>query len=130
MGRREQVEQRNAELTKAAANKDLEALANFYEEDAYLLPPGAEVVHGRDGVRARFANFLPNATSLDMQFEVIDIIEAGDIVVDIAHMAVSAGRASGETHSHRSKHIVIWREQADGTLKIAAEAINRDDPNM
>jgi ketosteroid isomerase-like protein len=35
---------------------------------------------------------------------------------------------SGETASHHSKHVVVWRQQPDGNLKIVAEAINRDAP--
>ena len=123
---REQIERLNAELTKIIAAKDLTALVAMYEEDAWLLPPGAPVVQGRDAISARFNAFMSTVETLDMQFEVIDVVDAGDVLVDLAHIRTAAQRRDGEAHHQKSKHIVIWRKQSDGTFKIAAEAINRD----
>ena len=123
---REQIESLNAELTKVIAAKDIAALVAMYEEGAWLLPPGAPVVQGRDAIQARFDAFIGTVETLDMQFEVIDVIDAGDVLVDLAHIRTSAQRRDGEGHTQKSKHIVIWRKQPDGTFKIAAEAINRD----
>jgi uncharacterized protein (TIGR02246 family) len=128
MSRREQIESLNAELSKAAANKDTAGIAGFYEEGARLLPPGAPIVEGRENIQARFDAFIPNAKSMSMVFDLVDVIEAGDIAIDISRMTVSVERPSGETASHVSKHVVVWRQQPDGELKIVVEAINRDAP--
>jgi ketosteroid isomerase-like protein len=126
MSRREQIESLNAELSKAAANKDTAGIAAFYEEGARLLPPGAPIVEGRENILARFNAFIPNAKSMSMVFDLVDVIEAGDVVIDISRMTVSVERPSGESASHVSKHVVVWRQQPDGDLKIVVEAINRD----
>ena len=126
MSRREQIESVNAEISKAAADKDTAGIAGLYEEGARLLPPGAPLVEGRENIQARFDAFIPNAKTLSMTFDLVDVIESGDVSVAIGHITVAAERPSGESHSHTSKHLVVWREQADGSLKIAAEAINRD----
>jgi uncharacterized protein (TIGR02246 family) len=126
MSRREQIESLNAELSKAAANKDTAGIASFYEERALLLPPGAPIVEGRENIKARFDAFIPNAQSLNMAFDLVDVIEAGDVAIDISRITITVQRPSGETASHHSKHVVVWRQQPDGNLKIVAEAINRD----
>jgi uncharacterized protein (TIGR02246 family) len=126
MSRREQIESLNAELSKAAANKDTAGIAGLYEEGALLLPPGAPIVKGRENIQARFDAFIPNAKSMSMVFDLVDVIEAGDVVIDVSRMTVSVERPSGETASHVSKHVVVWRQQPDGDLKIVVEAINRD----
>ncbi|HEY2651651.1 MAG TPA: hypothetical protein VGI50_07010 [Solirubrobacteraceae bacterium] len=75
MSRREQIESLNAELSKAAANKDTAGIAGFYEERALLLPPGAPIVEGRENFQPRFDAFIPNAQSLNMAFDLVDVIE-------------------------------------------------------
>jgi ketosteroid isomerase-like protein len=83
---------------------------------------------GRDTLEARHTAFIETVESQEFEFDIIDVIDSGDVVVEIAHISSTIHFRNGETHSNRIKHMVIWREQADGTLKIAAEAVNRDAP--
>jgi hypothetical protein len=56
-----------------------------------------------------------------MAFDLVDVIEPGDIAIEISRITVTMQRPRGETASHNSKHVVVWRQQPDGNLKIVAE---------
>lgn len=129
MSSREQIEALKDELSRLIANKDVAAIAAFYEDEAFMLPPDKPLIEGRDGIVARHSGFLGTVETMEWRSEIIDIIESGDVVVDISHIRNSAKLRSGADHRQESKHIVVWRKQPDGTLKIAAEVINRDAPN-
>ena len=126
---REEIEERKAELSKMVAVKDIPGIGALYEEDVWQLPPDMPLIQGRDRVVNRFGTFLDRVESLDWKSEIIEVFDGGDIVVDVSHIRNSGQLRSGGTHTQKSKHIVVWRRQPDGTLKIAAEVINRDAPN-
>src|SRR5690349_19836551 len=46
------IEQLNQNFIAAFAKGDFQALAAMYTEDAYLLPPGAEMIKGRSDIQS------------------------------------------------------------------------------
>ena len=59
-----------------ALNKgDAKALAAFYTEDAYLLPPGGDLIHGRSAIETFYREHLTSAT---FTYTSIDITPLGD----------------------------------------------------
>lgn len=122
----EEIAKRKDEYAKVSASQDAAAIADFYEDGALFLPPGAPLVNGRDAVEARLAKFLGTAASLKMEPEIVSVIESGDITIEVTRFLMTMQPVDGDPRSHWAKHLVVWREQSDGTLKIVAEALNRD----
>jgi ketosteroid isomerase-like protein len=76
---------------------------------AQLIPDIAGVFHGHDGVRAFWRRWL--SAWKDLQFEVQDILDAGDDVVLLIHNQRQWGRHSGiETEVPPYAHIYSFRE--------------------
>lgn len=96
---------------EVVAKRDYARLDRVYTRDARILPPGAEMISGREAIKA----FWPAAIqALDVkacELKSVEVIAGGDGIVEIgsAVLTTGAGAATG-------KYIVYWREE-DGAWK-------------
>jgi ketosteroid isomerase-like protein len=135
MGTREEIERLTAEFARAATDKNFAALGLFYEEGARFLPPGGPMAEGPTEIQAAQQKIIESGVkTLDLR--AIDVIEAGDFVIEIGQITVTiqpAGIKSlfllmiGKRRlTIHGKSIVVWHRQKDGTLKIVADTFNHN----
>jgi ketosteroid isomerase-like protein len=92
---------------KAYNDKNADALAALYAEDAQLLPPGATEVSGRDAIRAYFVN------DIEKQWAMIHIKSDSSGVG--GDWGWRSGSWSAETMPMATgKYIEVWHRTADG----------------
>ena len=103
----------------AENKKDAAALANFYDEDAVLMPSKEEPVIGKAAIaewyRKLVANprFAPFTLALDWNsFHVV-----GDIAIATAVFDGDLTRNEKQIH-FRGKHLLVWKKQKDGAWKM------------
>lgn len=94
-------------------------MAQFYTEDARYLAPGSPIVKGRAEIARLFRENLAAGPGT-VQFVSGDVLEGGDLVVDVGRISGASGRAA--------KYVVVYQRQGDGRLKIAVDAYNGDTP--
>ena len=114
---------------KAAQEKDADAAAANYAEDATWLPPNAPVVKGRDGIRAGWAQMvtLPGFT-IDWQITNLEVARSGDLAYTVYAYQMSFTGPNGAPVKDHGKDLAVWKKQADGSWKMQAEAFNSDLP--
>jgi uncharacterized protein (TIGR02246 family) len=105
----------------AAFNKgDSNALAAMYTEDAYVLPAGADMVHGRDKIAAFYAQAAQQ------------LGDAKVTTVDVLRLGRSAAREIGtvtlktkgdQPQEMTGKYAVVWRK-VDGQWMIETDIWN------
>jgi ketosteroid isomerase-like protein len=96
-----------AGFEKAYNDKDADALAALYTEDAQLLPPGATEVSGRDAIRAYFVG--------DIEKHWAKISVNSDSSGVGGEWAWRSGTWSAESMPMATgKYIAVWRRTADG----------------
>ena len=92
---------------KAYNDKNADALAALYAEDAQLLPPGATEVSGRDAIRAYFVN------DIEKQWAKISIRSDSNGVG--GDWGWRSGSWSAESMPMATgKYIEVWQRTADG----------------
>ena len=92
---------------KAYNDKNADALAALYAEDAQILPPGATEVSGRDAIRAYFVN------DIEKQWAMIHIKSDSSGVG--GDWGWRSGTWSAETMPMATgKYIEVWHHTADG----------------
>jgi uncharacterized protein (TIGR02246 family) len=101
----------NEEFADGLEKKDSERVANLYTEDAVFLSQGADAVHGRENIRELLLR-MPSSPER-ITFETREVLEDGDLVIDIGTLLVG-GVGFG-------KYVVVHRRQEDGALKIAVD---------
>ena len=108
---RDELSVLNEQFADAFEDRDVDRLAEFYDDDAVFLSQGTATVAGRDQIREFFRGFPPSSGRT--VFEAGEVLEDGDIVVDIGTLR------RGETRVGR--YVVIYRRQPDGSLRLAVD---------
>ncbi|MCK6695927.1 MAG: nuclear transport factor 2 family protein [Thermoanaerobaculia bacterium] len=105
--------------------KDADALRSYYADDAIDLPNNEPIVSGRAAILARLKDQMTKDTSgTTMVFEVLEIIPAGDKIIEIGKSIATdkAGKAS------TGKYLCIF-EKRDGKYACIRGIWNNDAPD-
>jgi uncharacterized protein (TIGR02246 family) len=115
------IEKLNNAWTAAFNNKgDAQAVAAMYAEDAYVLPPGSDIVKGRAAIEAFWRQAAQQMT--DAKLTTLDVLPLGRTA------AREIGTVSLKTKSQPpqevvGKYAVVWRK-IDGRWKLATDIWN------
>jgi ketosteroid isomerase-like protein len=126
---RAEIERLTEMFAKAVTNKDFAALGSFYEERARLLMPGVPLVEGRAAIQAAQQRMIEGGVQA-LELDIIDVIEAGDVAIEIGRITVTIQPPGAKTVIEKGKSVVVWRRQRDHILKIAVDAFNSDAPAL
>lgn len=108
---REELAAFNEEFADALEQRDPDRVAQLYTEDAVFLGQGSPTVHGRDQIRELLLR-MPAAPER-ITFETGEVIEDGDLVIDVGTLLIGGIRFG--------RYVVVHRRQADGSLKLAVD---------
>ena len=114
-----EIEQRVREFEAAFNRKDAAALAAMYTEDARLLPPGGEMVSGREAIR----QFWQGAFDMGVAGGGLrpQQVEARD---DLAYEQSAATLRMQDGSEQEVKYVVVWKRQAGGAWQMAVDIWN------
>jgi len=95
----------NATWMRCFASKDAKALSECYTTDAKLMPPGADVVTGREGIAAVFGSVMKGVATIDL--ETFEVLPGG------ADQAIERGGYTFKAGDGKvldvGKYVVIWK---------------------
>lgn len=111
MTTRDELDVVNEAFAALLATPDPGRLAAFYTDDAVFLEAGKATTIGRAAILEKFRRDLPEPMSV--RFETGEVIEDGDLVVDIGTLHSGGKRFA--------RYVVVYRRQEDGTLKLAVD---------
>ena len=109
---------------KAQPRND-KASAAFYEEDAIMVPPNHPDIRGRAAIEAFLASFPPFS---DYRLETLEIDGQGNLAYERGTNSMTLTPPGGAPAEWRSKYLVIYRRQADGSWKVSREIFTPDAP--
>jgi len=116
------VQTLNDGLTAAFNSGDSARLAQLYTDDAVLLPPGAELIKGKQKIEDYFRVALPTVTN--SKFAAVQSKRLGD--ADVLEIGSFTARTTGaDSQSIKGKFIIHWRKLASD-WKIEADIWNVD----
>jgi uncharacterized protein (TIGR02246 family) len=111
-----------ARYARAYQNNDPDAMAELYTQEALLLPPGHELVAGRDSVRAFWSRGMePGFRMITMAVEV-----AGGTGYVVGRYYVPP---EDQDEAETGKYIIALRRERDGAWRITADIWNADHPD-
>lgn len=115
----------DAEWVKAAQAKDPDKWASFYAEDGAILPAGAPMAKGKAAVREVAAQLMAlPGFALTFAPTLIEVARSGDLAYDVGTYELTTNNAKGEPVVEKGKYVVVWKKQADGGWKVAADIFN------
>ncbi len=114
-----------ASFSRFYVNADYESLANSYTSDAKILPPGADIISGREAIKKRWT--LPPGVSVSYHKATpTEIKIEGKYAYDIGYYEGTTRQKDGSESSWRGKYLIVWKKERKD-WKIYADAWSRID---
>lgn len=109
---RSEIEQADRRFGEAIARGDAEGAAReVYSEDAVILPPGADIVRGRDNIVSFWRDAARDMSLEKVELSTVELQQAGDFVHQVGRALLVAGG-----QEIRGKYTVLWKRE-DGRWK-------------
>lgn len=104
----------NAIFDKEVIGKrNFAALDDIYTADARILPPGAPMISGREEIKKFWAGLVESVNASSGVLESVDVMPAGDGLVEIGAATLTMQPAGQEAASELVvKYVVFWKEDA------------------
>jgi uncharacterized protein (TIGR02246 family) len=127
-----QLQTNEAKWNRAYAERDAEALAGMYADDAALANPGEPLVRGKDAIREATAAFASDP-NLKVAFEAnrIEVAQSGDLAYTRGNYTLTmTNLESGKPETSTGHYLTVWKKQADGSWKAVEDFITPGGPMM
>ncbi len=124
---RSRIEETNAQFTSAVNRGDTSAVAALYTEDATILPPNAQPVHGRTGAKALFDAMIAQMGLPKLTLATQQVTELGDTAYEVGSYTMKLQPPTGAM-TDSGKYVVIWKRQRSGDWKLHVDIWNSNTP--
>lgn len=115
--------------TNQGGEAGADGYASFVTEDAVFLPPNAERVDGRGGVRELMLQFTQAEDfSIDWKATSIEVAADGKLAYAIGTFEFSLKDAAGNPVSDKGKFVDVYKKQADGSWQCSVGMWSSDLP--
>jgi len=114
-------------FVEAFDREDVVALADFYTEDAKVLPPNMEMVNGKQAIQAFWENARERGVR-SINLETVEVGFDGDLAYERGVSTVNIQPEGAQATTVRGKYLVILKRQTDGSWKLAVDIWNSDLP--
>jgi uncharacterized protein (TIGR02246 family) len=112
--------------SQAAGAKDLNKCVSFYTDDASVLPFNAPIATGKDQIRAFWSQVTNPDYSFSWRPTKIEVAQSADLAYEIGTFDLTVADQTGKSSASRGKYVIVWKKQANGEWKAAADIFNTD----
>lgn len=121
---RDALRQAGADLQRAVVEGDWETVASHYVEDAFLAPPGAAPMEGRQAIRDHFAARMADVRAYERDPQTVQGTgELAYVRGNWTVTSVSGDSTTGAAADRRGSYLVVRRRQADGRWLIVEHIV-------
>jgi len=112
-----------AEMLKDWAAKDADKLAANYADNAVLMTPGSDPVHGKEAIHNVAKQMVADpALSLTFQASTVEVAKSGDIgFTQGSYKMTMTNPATHKSMDDHGSYVTTYRKQADGAWKAVAD---------
>lgn len=121
----QQILAKEEEWNRAFANRDPEALASFFADDAAMAQPGEQLVRGKESIRKATEAFVqdPNLT-VTFRANRVEVARSGDLAYTRGqYMLTSTDPSTNQPESSRGYYLTVWKKQPDDSWKAVEDFI-------
>ena len=118
----------DAQWSKAAGARDLDATVAYYADDAVVMPGDAPVANTKQTIRDLWAPMMAPNMSVSWQVNQAEIARSGDLGYARGVYQLVMKDAAGKTTTERGKLLEVWKKQSDGKWKCVIDNFSADAP--
>ena len=121
----EAIRQADLAWSAAQAADGLDGTMSVYLDDAIMLPPNRPMAIGKEAIResSEALGIGSPGSSVTWQPMKIEVARSGDI-----GYAIGTFEGVVDDAPVKGKYVEIWKKQADGSWKVAADMFSPDSP--
>ena len=125
MTTRESIEAVGKTMCERANAGNAAGVAEFYTEDAALMPPGAARLDGREAIQQYWQGLLDAGVG-DILVTTQEVEEAGDSAVEIGSISATAPGDGDARVALTGKYMVVYRRDGGGNWRLHRDIWNFD----
>lgn len=118
----------DAQWSKAAGTKDLDATLAFYADDAVVMPGDGPIASTKQEIHDLMAPMMAPEISISWQTTQAEVARSGDLGYARGVYQMETKDVAGKTTTERGKLLEVWKKQADGKWKCAIDNFSADAP--
>src|SRR5207244_9989113 len=103
------------------------ATAALYTDDAIVMAPNAEMMRGRQSIKAWFDGLIQQMGDPQLTLSTIQVEELGDTANEIGAYTLRAQPAGGEPVNDNGNYVVVWKREG-GNWRLAVDIWNTNLP--
>ena len=117
---------RQEEFPEAHSFEDGTKLAEFFTDDALLMPPDEPIVHGKQAIAEWYERELKKAAPIENPKVIIEEIEVfGNLAFNRRNLILKfEGETADKPVIRNLRFITIWQKQPDGSWKFYRDIWN------
>lgn len=117
------------EWSKAIGARDVEKTVSYYSDDAVVAPPNIPTLTGKEPIRTLWKSMLESPSfSGGWTATKVEVARSGDLAYISGNYEFKEQDDRGAPIVDKGKYLEVWRKQADGNWKCAANMFNSDLP--
>jgi len=124
---RQAIAEGNRKFGESFRQGDAGALANFYTDQAVLLPPNMNRIEGKKGIEAFWAGAMQMGVK-DALLTSEDLTIMGEFVCEIGNYKLTIQPEGQEPMEDKGKYLVIWKRTPGGIWKLHIDIWNTSMP--
>ena len=125
---KQEVDRINREFVAAFNRGDMATVASCYAEDAKVMPPGSEVVQGRQAIEQFWRGVQEQMGVKEVTLDSQEVEASGDIAYEVGAATLKIEPPGGQATTVPIKYLVAWKRQADGAWRLAVDIWNNNAP--
>ena len=111
-----------AQFIEAFGRQDAAACAHLYTERGATLPPGADILRGREAIQAAWQEVF-DAGLTGFLVDSLEVESAGDLAYEMGRYAMFAG----DDLADEGKYLLVWKREG-GEWRIHRDIVNSSRP--
>ncbi len=125
------IRQADIAWAETGETRNLDAQLEFYTEEPVpiIMPPNMPLARGKGAIREILSQLYDRPDfSVTWRPGQVEVARSGDIGFVLGTYETTMNDPEGNPRTDKGKYIEIWKKQADGSWKVAADMFNSDLP--
>ena len=124
---RKAITKANTKFVDELRKGNVKGVAALYTEDAVLLPPNSEKVHGRKGTETFWGGAISQLGLKDATLTTDELIGSGDTYTELGSYTLKMQPRGQKPLEDKGKYAVVWKKTDDG-WKLHRDIWNSNQP--
>jgi uncharacterized protein (TIGR02246 family) len=119
----QQLMQTSRDWSRATATGNVDAIVDYWADDATVMIPGLPTFHGKAAIR-RYVERSLKTPGFHISWEPVEahVSKAGDEGYLLERSSVTMPGAKGKLETNRFRTVTIWRKGADGRWRNVVDS--------